>query len=245
MAAHGSSIAALQSSLTTGLSNKADQSAFDKHPGRRGPEAVQLQHHGGHERLHRLGQQRHAGHGGRQLRPQDGGGPALPGHSGEDHAAGGRHQRAWLTEAVRRQAPSTSARALSRWWATLSGMSPWTSRTARPHLSSQATSTWTILCSPATPTLGPCRGRLPHSPPSELASRDASISGLQASKADASALTAYALQSTVDTSSEVDSKIAAALLDAVTTAALDAALLHKADASALALLSTDWTRHWR
>ena len=74
---------------------------------------------------------------------------------------------------------------------------------------------------------------------SELASRDASISGLQASKADASALTAYALQSVVDTSSEVDSKIATALLDAVTTAALDAALLGKADASALAsLLST-------
>ena len=74
---------------------------------------------------------------------------------------------------------------------------------------------------------------------SELASRDASILGLQASKADASALTAYALQSAVDTSSEVDSKIAAALLDAVTTAALDAALLGKADASALAsLLST-------
>ena len=69
---------------------------------------------------------------------------------------------------------------------------------------------------------------------SELASRDASISGLQASKADASALTAYAVQSAVDTSSEVDSKIAAALLDAVTTAALDAALLGKADASALA-----------
>ena len=37
---------------------------------------------------------------------------------------------------------------------------------------------------------------------SKLASRDASISGLQASKADASALTAYALQSAVDTSSE-------------------------------------------
>ena len=74
---------------------------------------------------------------------------------------------------------------------------------------------------------------------SELASRDASISGLQASKADASALTAYALQSAVDTSSVVDSKIAAALLDAVTAAALDAALLGKADASALAsLLST-------
>ena len=59
--------------------------------------------------------------------------------------------------------------------------------------------------------------------------------GLQASNADASALTAYALQSAVDTSSVVDSKIAAALLDAVTTAALDAAL----DASVLAsLLST-------
>ena len=62
---------------------------------------------------------------------------------------------------------------------------------------------------------------------SKLASQDASISGLQASKADASTLTAYALLS------EVDSKIAAALLGAVTTAAL------KADASALAsLLST-------
>ena len=74
---------------------------------------------------------------------------------------------------------------------------------------------------------------------SELASRDATISGLQASKADASALTAYALLSAVDTSSEVDSKISTALLGAVTTAALDAALLGKADASALAaLLST-------
>ena len=74
---------------------------------------------------------------------------------------------------------------------------------------------------------------------SKLASQDASILGLQASKADASALTAYALQSAVDTSSEVDSKIATALLDAVTAAALDAALLGKADASAVAsLLST-------
>ena len=84
---------------------------------------------------------------------------------------------------------------------------------------------------------------------SELASRDASISGLQASKADASALTAYALQSAVDTSSEVDSKIAAALLNAVTTAALDAALLRKADASArwppCSPRWTGWTRRWR
>ena len=72
MAAHGSSIAALQSSLTTGLSNKAGQSAFDVLEGvvatKSTPDgkAVQLQHHGGHERLHRLGQQRHAGHGGDQ-----------------------------------------------------------------------------------------------------------------------------------------------------------------------------------
>ena len=42
------------------------------------------------------------------------------------------------------------------------------------------------------------------------------LSGLQASKADASALTAYALQSAVDTSLEVDSKIATALLDVTT-----------------------------
>ena len=54
------------------------------------------------------------------------------------------------------------------------------------------------------------RAREPKTPPSRL----------QASKVDASALTAYALQSAVDTSSEVDSKIATALLDAVT--ALDA-----------------------
>ena len=75
---------------------------------------------------------------------------------------------------------------------------------------------------------------------SKLASRDASILGLQASKADASALTAYAL-STVDTSSEVDSKIAAALLDAVATAALDAALAGRAVAC-----SPRWTDfHWR
>ena len=79
---------------------------------------------------------------------------------------------------------------------------------------------------------------------SELASRDASISGLQASKADASALTAYALQSAVDTSSEVGSKIAAALLDAVTTAALNAALLSKAHWPPCSPRWTGWTRRW-
>ena len=48
----GSSVAALQSLLTTGLSNKADQSraggrgGHEEHPRRRGPEAVELQHRG-------------------------------------------------------------------------------------------------------------------------------------------------------------------------------------------------------
>ena len=53
-----------------GLRRAGGRGGHQEHPGRRGPEAVQLQHHGGHEQLHRLGQQRHAGHGGRQLRPQ-------------------------------------------------------------------------------------------------------------------------------------------------------------------------------
>ena len=177
-AAHRSSIAALQSSLTTGLSNKADQSAFDVLEGvvatKSTPDGVDLKLSNYSTTAAMNGSIASAtGHGGRQLRPQDGGGPALPRHSGKDHAAGGGHQVAnALLGAV-------TAAALA----------------------------------------------------SELASRDASISGLQASKADASALTAYALQSAVDTSSEVDSKIATALLDAVTTAALDAALLSKADAS--------------
>ena len=92
VAAHGSSRAAEQQGRPVGLRRAGGRGGHQEHPGRRGPEAVQLQHHGGHERFHRLGQQRHAGHGGRQLRPQDGGGPALPRHSGEDHAAGGGHQ---------------------------------------------------------------------------------------------------------------------------------------------------------
>ena len=78
LADHGS----LQQGRPVGLRRAGGRGGHQE----RGPEAVQLQHHGGHERLHRLGQQR------RQLRPQDGGGPALPRHSGEDHAAGGGHQ---------------------------------------------------------------------------------------------------------------------------------------------------------
>ena len=81
----------LHRAVVESQSSAGGRGGHKEHPGQRGPEAVQLQHHGGHERLHRLGQQRHAGHGGRQLRSQDGGGPALPGHSGEDRAAGGRH----------------------------------------------------------------------------------------------------------------------------------------------------------
>ena len=69
---------------------------------------------------------------------------------------------------------------------------------------------------------------------SELASRDASIAGLQASKADGQ-LTPCSRPSTLPQRWT----IAAALLNAVTTAALDAALAGKADTSALAsLLST-------
>ena len=80
---------------------------------------------------------------------------------------------------------------------------------------------------------------------SKLASRDASISGLQASKADASALTAYALQSAVDTFSVVDSKIATALLDAVAAAALDAASARRTQAR-WPPCSPQWrTRRWR
>ena len=172
MAAHGSSIAAeladrgsLQQGRPVGLRRAGGRGGDKEHPGQRGPEAVQLQHHGGHERLHRLGQQRHAGHGGRQLRPQDGGALNIAARD---------------TKVANALLGAVTAAALA----------------------------------------------------SELTSRDASISELQASKADASALTAYA-------SSEVDSKISTALLGAVTTAALDAALLGKADASALAaLLST-------
>ena len=93
-AAHGSSIAALQSSLTTGLSNKADQSAFDVLEGvvatKSTPDGVDLKLSNYSTTAAMNGSI--AGHGGRQLRPQDGGGPALPGHSGEDHAAGGGHQ---------------------------------------------------------------------------------------------------------------------------------------------------------
>ena len=56
---------------------------------------------------------------------------------------GGGRSCATVNEDTPGRTASTSARALSRWWATWSGTSRcWTSRTARPPCSSQATSTW-------------------------------------------------------------------------------------------------------
>ena len=69
MAAHGSSIAALQSSLTTGLSNKADQSAFDVLEGvaatKSTLDGVDLKLSNYSTTAANGSIQRHAGHGGR------------------------------------------------------------------------------------------------------------------------------------------------------------------------------------
>ena len=190
VAAHGSSIAALQSSLTTGLSNKADQSAFDVLEGvvatKSTPDSVDLK---------------------------------LSNYS--------------TTAAMNGSIASANNATL----ATVAANYGLKTVVDQHSLDIAARITpLEVDTKVANALLGAVTAAALAS---ELASRDASISGLQASKADASALTAYALQSAVDTSSEVDSKIATALLDAVTTAALDAALLGKADASALAsLLST-------
>ena len=179
MAAHGSSIAALQSSLTTGLSNKADQSAFDVLKGvvatKSTPDGVDLKLSNYSTTAAMNGSIASANNATLATVA------ANYGLKTVDHAAGGRHQ---------------------------GGQRPPQGRVRRG---------------------AGLRAREPRR----------LHPGLQASKADASALTAYAPLSAVDTSSEVDSKKAAALLGAVTTAALDAALLGKADASALAaLLST-------
>ena len=187
MAAHGSSIAALQSSLTTGLSNKADQSAFDVLEGvvatKSTPDGVDLK---------------------------------LSNYS--------------TTAAMNGSIASANNATL----ATVAANYGLKTVVDQHSLDIAARITpLEVDTKVANALLGAVTAAALAS---ELASRDASISGLQASKPDASALTAHALQSAVDTSSEVDSKIATALLDAVTTAALDAALLSKADASALASL---------
>ena len=156
MAAHGSSIAALQSLLTTGLSNKADQSAFDVLEGvvatKSTPDSVDLKLSNYSTTTAMNGSIASANNATlATVAANYGLKTVVDQHSGEDHAAGGGHQGG-------QRSPGGTAAALA----------------------------------------------------SKLASRDASIF-----KADASALTAYALQSAVDTSSEVDS---AALLNAVTTA---------------------------
>ena len=190
VAAHGSSIAALQSSLTTGLSNKADQSAFDVLEGvvatKSTPDGVDLK---------------------------------LSNYS--------------TTAAMNGSIASANNATL----ATVAANYGLKTVVDQHSLDIAARITpLEVDTKVANALLGAVSAAALAS---ELASRDASIAGLQASKADASALTAYALLSAVDTSSEVDTKIAAALLNAVTTAALDAALAGKADTSALAsLLST-------
>ena len=185
MAAHGSSIAALQSSLTTGLSNKADQSAFDVLEGvvatKSTPDGVDLK---------------------------------LSNYS--------------TTAAMNGSIASANNATL----ATVAANYGLKTVVDQHSLDIAARITPLEVDTKVANALGPSPPR--RWPPSSRAETPPSR-GCR----DASALTAYALQSAVDTSSEVDSKIATALLDAVTTAALDAALLGKADASALAsLLST-------
>ena len=159
VAAHGSSIAALQSSLTTGLSNKADQSAFDVLEGvvatKSTPDGVDLK---------------------------------LSNYS--------------TTAAMNGSIASANNATLATAAANYGLKTVVAARITPLEVDTKVANA--LLGAVTAAALA-----------SELASRDASIAGLQASKADASALTAYALLSAVDTSSEVDSKIAAALLDAV------------------------------
>ena len=179
MAAHRSSIAALQSSLTTGLSNKADQSAFDVLEGVVATKST-----------------------------LDGVDLKLSNYS--------------TTAAMNGSIASANN-------ATLATVA------ANYGLKTVVDQRSLDIEARITPLEVDTKVAGRRQPPSSRAETPPS----RGCRADASALTAYALLSAVDASSEVDSKIAAALLDAVTTAALDAALLGKADASALAsLLST-------
>ena len=221
VAARGSSIAALQSSLTTGLSNKADQSAFDvlegvlatKSTPDGGPEAVQLQHHGGHERLHRLGQQRHAGHGGRQLRPR---------HSGEDHAAGGGHQGGQRAPGGRhRRGAGLRARKQRRHHLGAAGLQGGRQRPDRflnavttaaldaallgkADASALASLLSTVDGLPLEVDTKIANARLGLATEAfvaaQLASRDAGITALQASKADAALLASYATNAALSAS---------------------------------------------
>ena len=153
MAAHGSSIAALQSSLTTGLSNKADQSAFDVLEGvvatKSTPDGVDLK---------------------------------LSNYS--------------TTAAMNGSIASANNATL----ATVAANYGLKTVVDQHSLDIAARITpLEVDTKVANALLGAVTAAALAS---ELASRDATISGLQASKADASALTAYALQSRPWTSSE-------------------------------------------
>ena len=171
--------------------------------------------------------QRHAGHGGRQLRPQDGGGPALPRHSGEDHAAGGGHQGGQLRAREPRRLHAAG----------LQG------RRQRPDCLRPAVGRGHFLVQDSDSPLGRChhgsRGRRPprqggrkraglpalhggrvgHAAggrhqdskcpagsrhqafvAAQLASRDASITALQGAKADATLLASYATNAALSAS---------------------------------------------
>ena len=163
VAAHGSSIAALQSSLTTGLSNKADQSAFDVLEGVVATKSTL---------------------------------------DGVDLKLSNYSTTAAMNGSIASANNATLATVAANYG--LKTVVDQHSLDIAARITPLGVDTKVVLKAVTAAALA-----------SKLASRDASIAGLQASKADASALTAYALLSAVDTSSEVDSKIAAALLDAV------------------------------
>ena len=94
IAANASSITALNTSLTTGLAGKANQSALDAlqlqvdaKSGKRRRQAGELLRNGGHEFGHHQRQQRNPGQRGLELRPSNGNRPA---------GFGSRRQAVWL-----------------------------------------------------------------------------------------------------------------------------------------------------
>ena len=188
VAAHGSSIATLQSSLTTGLSNKADQSAFDVLEGvvatKSTPDGVDLKLSNYSTTAAMNGSIASANNATLATVAANYGLKTVVDQHSLDiaaHAAGGGHQGGQRSPGGRHRRGAG---------------------------------------------LRACEQRRLH----------LGAAGLQGGRQRPDRLRPAVY---VDTSSEVDSKIAAALLNAVTTAALGAALLGKADASALAsLLST-------
>ena len=242
MAAHGSSIAALQSSLTTGLSNKADQSAFDVLEGvvatKSTPDGVDLKLSNYSTTAAMNGSIASANNATLATVAANYGLKTVVDQHSLDMAARITPLEVDTKVANALLGPSPPQRwppSLRPTCHSFTGpvffgrILPGHTCVRRRRFLFRRTGASQLWCRRRRLFLFWAGGGA-----SQLWCQDASIAGLQASsKADASALTAYALLSAVDTSSEVDSKIAAALLDAVTTAAL------KADTSALAsLLST-------